>query len=247
MDFPPFFFDIAHAAPLDIDVSGKALGAGQSPSGFLSGAYESLFPIALTAVSMLAIGYLLYGALQYVMSAGSAEKAKAAQTTITNAVIGIIIASCIFIIIGAATGLGRMLQEGSVDPNSDGSRQQAGSQPTEPGTKQPIYLAINPVGTNNEDGLTLGSLYISQRQHKTTVKDGNVTVRVFELDPVTGGEIRFRDPKGIYEACSKKVQFSADTFVTLNLKRLPAPQIGGPVNEGGCSISTKPFQHSLSR
>lgn len=47
--------------------------------------------IILIVVGIIAVVYLIYGGIQYVTAGGEAEKATKGRTTITNAIIGIVI------------------------------------------------------------------------------------------------------------------------------------------------------------
>lgn len=49
--------------------------------------------IALTIAGMVAVFYVIWGGIQYVISQGEPDKTKAARNTITNAAVGLVIAS----------------------------------------------------------------------------------------------------------------------------------------------------------
>lgn len=49
--------------------------------------------IALYIAGMVAVGYVIYGGIQYVVSQGEPDKVKNAKNTIMNALIGMVIAS----------------------------------------------------------------------------------------------------------------------------------------------------------
>jgi hypothetical protein len=49
--------------------------------------------IALTIAGMVAVFYVIYGGLQYVISQGEPDKTRGAKNTITNALVGLVIAS----------------------------------------------------------------------------------------------------------------------------------------------------------
>ena len=52
---------------------------------------NQIISIILIVVGVLAVVYLIYGGIQYVTAGGDAEKATKGRTTITNAIIGIIL------------------------------------------------------------------------------------------------------------------------------------------------------------
>lgn len=59
--------------------------------GSLMNIAQTVVNMILIAVSVLAVIYLIYGGIQYVMAGGEAEKASKGRQTITNAIIGILI------------------------------------------------------------------------------------------------------------------------------------------------------------
>lgn len=60
----------------------------------------------LYAVGVIAVVYLIYGGIQYVTAGGDAEKATKGRTTITNAIIGIIIIMASLVIYNFVIGKG---------------------------------------------------------------------------------------------------------------------------------------------
>jgi hypothetical protein len=52
----------------------------------------SAVDIALTIAGMVAVGYVIYGGIQYVISQGEPDKTRGAKNTITNALVGLVIA-----------------------------------------------------------------------------------------------------------------------------------------------------------
>jgi len=52
----------------------------------------ALVDIALRIAALIAVGYVIYGGVQFVTSQGEADKAKKARQTIINALIGLVIA-----------------------------------------------------------------------------------------------------------------------------------------------------------
>lgn len=52
----------------------------------------ALIDMALTLAGIIAIGFVFYGGIKYIMSQGEPDKIKEAQHTVMNAVIGLVIA-----------------------------------------------------------------------------------------------------------------------------------------------------------
>lgn len=52
----------------------------------------AIFDIVIRLAALVAAGYVLFGGIKYVISQGEPENVKAAQNTITNALIGLVIA-----------------------------------------------------------------------------------------------------------------------------------------------------------
>jgi hypothetical protein len=55
--------------------------------------------IALTLAGLLAVGFIIFGAVQYIMSQGQPDRIKKAKETIVNAVIGLFLAILAFVIV----------------------------------------------------------------------------------------------------------------------------------------------------
>jgi hypothetical protein len=60
--------------------------------GDLGAIMLAIIEILLRIGAIAAVGYIIYGGFMYMTSQGEPDKAKAAQTTITNAVVGLVIA-----------------------------------------------------------------------------------------------------------------------------------------------------------
>lgn len=54
---------------------------------------------ALIIAGVLAVAYLIYSGIRYIMSGGDASKAKEAQQGITNAIIGLVVALVAFVVV----------------------------------------------------------------------------------------------------------------------------------------------------
>lgn len=70
----------------DIMLSGA--GAGAVPVLILLAVFEMLLILA----GMVAVGFIIYGGLKYIVSQGDSSKISAAKTTVLNALIGLVIA-----------------------------------------------------------------------------------------------------------------------------------------------------------
>lgn len=91
----------------------QQLAPGQIPqipilgTGNLSQLITRIINIALGAVGVVAVIYLIWGGVTYITAGGDAEKAGKGRVAITNAIIGIIIVISALIIYNAVTGIGR--------------------------------------------------------------------------------------------------------------------------------------------
>ena len=61
--------------------------------------------MALALAGLLAVLFIIYGGITYITSAGNPERTKQAQTILTNAVVGLIIAIVASLIVGYISGL----------------------------------------------------------------------------------------------------------------------------------------------
>jgi len=66
----------------------------------------NMVDVVLIIVSIIAVLYLIYGGIQYIMAGGDADRASKGRVTITNAIIGIIIILAAFLIYNAASNAG---------------------------------------------------------------------------------------------------------------------------------------------
>lgn len=78
--------------------AGCQIFQGQSCKTFSSLIGDFVLPTMQAIVIGIAIIYLLMGAIQYITSAGDEKAAKVAQTTLTNAAIGLAIALLVVMI-----------------------------------------------------------------------------------------------------------------------------------------------------
>lgn len=62
--------------------------------------FANVVQIALTVAGLLAVGFIIWGGIQFVMSQGEPERIKKAKETIVNAVIGLFLVILAFLIVG---------------------------------------------------------------------------------------------------------------------------------------------------
>ena len=92
------------AAGLDqSDVSNIPCAGGNcDPTG--SGLVGGVLGWVYLAIGVLAVGIIIFGGIQYVISEGEPEKTKKAQATITYTIIGLVVAMAATTIIGFVSG-----------------------------------------------------------------------------------------------------------------------------------------------
>lgn len=73
-------------------------------SGFIWKIVLNLVEILLQLVGYVALGYLIWGGYQYILSRGESSNMVAAKQTITNAVIGLVISIASIAIVNIVTG-----------------------------------------------------------------------------------------------------------------------------------------------
>jgi hypothetical protein len=59
----------------------------------------AVFEIILRVGALIAVGYVIYGGVQYILSQGEPDRIKNARTTILNALIGLVIATLATVIV----------------------------------------------------------------------------------------------------------------------------------------------------
>ena len=59
----------------------------------------AVFDIILRAGGLLAVGFIIYGGIQYIISQGEPDKIKGARTTIINAMVGLVITMSAVVIV----------------------------------------------------------------------------------------------------------------------------------------------------
>jgi len=106
------FFSTAHAVTA-LTPGGSVNGTSSS---FTWANFKSLagdvVNILLFVAGFLAVVYLVYNGIQYITSAGNADKVKTARAGIINAVIGIAVIAAAYFIINFALGIGNSVGTG---------------------------------------------------------------------------------------------------------------------------------------
>lgn len=82
---------IASAQQPDFNIGGSNVPGLTISQLTLPQLVSAIVDIILIVVGLIAVMYLIYGGITYVTAGGDAEKAGKGRTTITNAIIGIII------------------------------------------------------------------------------------------------------------------------------------------------------------
>ncbi len=109
------------------DVFGKitppvsGLGGGANPSQDLSALLGSLINFMIIITGIVALVYMLWGALSWVTSGGDKEKLQKAQSRIRSAVIGIVMAVVVLVIFNAIFSL-VFPNSGVITPSNGGFR-----------------------------------------------------------------------------------------------------------------------------
>ncbi len=96
---------------------GMDVGAGQNPIAGLGTFIGWGINIFLTVAGLFLLLYLLWGALDWIQSAGEKEKLVKAQNKITNAVVGMVLIFAVLVVFNVLAG--RIL--GIINVNPDGS------------------------------------------------------------------------------------------------------------------------------
>ena len=97
LGIPPWYKYLVNAGRMEQKNSGLCefvstfdwAGAG---GGDIALILLGILDIMLRVAALVAIGYVVYGSIQYVTSDGQPDKTKSAQSTIINALVGLVIA-----------------------------------------------------------------------------------------------------------------------------------------------------------
>lgn len=115
-----FFVATAHAAAFSLKPTGDepTVEGGGTLTGEISSLTERAIEILLVVAAVLAVLYLMYSGIQYIISAGNPEQAKTARNGVVNAIIGIVIIMASFFIVRFASTLGTSLVNGDTGSNT---------------------------------------------------------------------------------------------------------------------------------
>ena len=113
-----FFFSklipLAHAS--EVSPIGPTGSTSTAPTGTLVNLINimggNLLAIITLIAGILAVFYLIWSGIQYITSAGSADKVKVARAGIINAVIGIVVIVVAFAVIRFAISIGSDVTKG---------------------------------------------------------------------------------------------------------------------------------------
>ena len=105
-----------------IDNNSNSTGYG-SIADFIKTFGGKILSIIFLLAGIVAVIYLVYNGIQYITSAGNADKVKLARSGVINAIIGIIIIAAAYYIINFAIGASGVLQTettkgGGTQPNT---------------------------------------------------------------------------------------------------------------------------------
>jgi hypothetical protein len=106
-----FYVSIAWAVQILPTPTGKLTGACTSPNGCGNYSLNDMLTLGvnianwiLGIVGALALLFFVYGGFTFILSGGSEEKVKEGKTILTNAIIGLAIVFCSYLIIQFVTG-----------------------------------------------------------------------------------------------------------------------------------------------
>ena len=89
---------MAQGALAQFEIGGNEIEPIVPSGNTLPEMVNEIISIVLAVVGVLAVIYLIYGGIQYVTAGGEAEKATKGRTTITNAIIGIVLVAASYAI-----------------------------------------------------------------------------------------------------------------------------------------------------
>jgi hypothetical protein len=67
-------------------------------------AFTNVTSLIIGLIGMLAVVFIIYGGIQFALSAGDSKKVQQARATLTYAVIGLVLAICAYAVVGFVTG-----------------------------------------------------------------------------------------------------------------------------------------------
>lgn len=92
-----------------LNINGKEItapgGVPQPGTGVLDKIISGLFTYLIIAAILLALCYLIWGAINYILSRGDKEKRRTAKSQITFAIVGLIVVFLSFLIVNLLGGI----------------------------------------------------------------------------------------------------------------------------------------------
>jgi hypothetical protein len=95
--------------------SDQSLDTSADGTTALNSVAGQVINIIFLIAGILAVVFLLWSGIQYITAGGNADRVKAARQGIINAVIGIVILFAAFFIVRFAVGIGRSVDNTSLD------------------------------------------------------------------------------------------------------------------------------------
>jgi len=90
--------------PLCDKINNSSPTTNAEAMGIFGSVFGKIINVLITLAGIVFIAYLLYGALQWIVSAGDKEKLTKAQLTITHAIIGLVIVFAALTVFGLLAG-----------------------------------------------------------------------------------------------------------------------------------------------
>ena len=107
-------FQVSHAFALEFKLptykDGTVTPTDSNAGDSISAIATKVIDVLLVVSGVLAVLYLIWSGIQYITSAGNADRAKVARAGIINAIIGIVIILAAFFIVRFATSVGQTVQ-----------------------------------------------------------------------------------------------------------------------------------------
>ena len=112
----------AYAAPIDKVCEGIDIVTGSEECNKGETTIDSVWVMArdvinwiLIAAGIIAVGFIIWAGIRYVISGGDAEKVKKAKNTLLYAIIGLLIAALALVIVNLVLDVGTSVTSGEVE------------------------------------------------------------------------------------------------------------------------------------
>lgn len=232
----------AHAALGGIEPVGAPGSGSGDPVSAINSIYTSIFSILTLVAGALAVLYIIWAGIQYISSAGNAEKAKSARTAIINGVIGVIIVISAYAIIKIGVLVGNEIASNKGIASTSGGSSTAGSStsgttPVVKGKTTTIKAGQTYKATQNQT-IVLSSDSTVKRANGTEEKkkSGN-TVTLKAGDTITPVKDTTFTPSGsgsidsptIPKTQDKEAEFGIMTLKIVSIDKTTDKVIGGAI------------------